>query len=243
MPSSQPHPLLFFDLDNTLIDRDAVFRSWLQDEASAGRLGDSPDVVLEQILELDDSGYGRREALYTFMRERRAMSADSFDAWSSFDDWFAQSVEGMVRHLRPDPALQSRLGSLGRRASLVLVSNGGSATQRAKLDKADLARFFSAVVISGEVGASKPERTIFDRAVQTMGNPPGRRIFIGDRPLEDVVGASKAGMETVWVQGHQRWPEDLPPPDHTVPDREALALDSKWWDGLLATTPTREIAV
>jgi putative hydrolase of the HAD superfamily len=56
-----------------------------------------------------------------------------------------------------------------------------------------LARYFSAVVTSAEVGAAKPSPAPFLAALDRLGVEPGRALHVGDQP-RDEEGAAAAGM-------------------------------------------------
>jgi 4-nitrophenyl phosphatase len=45
----------------------------------------------------------------------------------------------------------------------------------------------------------KPERAMFDVAVQRLGTPAGQTLMIGDRLETDILGAQKAGLKTALV--------------------------------------------
>lgn len=82
---------------------------------------------------------------------------------------------------------------------LGMITNGDGAQQRQKLDQLGIAKRFRSVVVSGDVGAAKPQREIFDRSALEMGLQPCELLFIGDNPENDVQGALQAGWHAVWL--------------------------------------------
>jgi putative hydrolase of the HAD superfamily len=47
--------------------------------------------------------------------------------------------------------------------------------------------------------------------------PPIEVLHVGDDPLADVVGATQAGLQAVWLNRDARtWPEQFAPPARTV---------------------------
>ncbi len=66
-------------------------------------------------------------------------------------------------------------------------------TVRDRLADLGLAPFFSHVVTSAEVGARKPDPTVFRRALDLLGIPADRTLHIGDGE-EDRRGATAAGL-------------------------------------------------
>lgn len=62
-----------------------------------------------------------------------------------------------------------------------------------------LAPSFEAVVYSSEVGVEKPDRRIFQSALDRLEVVAGEAVHVGDGQLEDVEGALAAGMYAVQV--------------------------------------------
>ncbi|MEZ5341114.1 MAG: HAD-IA family hydrolase [Acidimicrobiales bacterium] len=80
-----------------------------------------------------------------------------------------------------------------------MLSNGYSSVQRARLVNFDLARYFTTVVISDEVGVAKPDKRFFDLALGETGDPaPGSVLMVGDNLRSDIGGGAAAGLATCW---------------------------------------------
>lgn len=74
---------------------------------------------------------------------------------------------------------------------------------RSILNGHDLSRYFQGMIISSEVGASKPHRRIFETALNTAGVRPEQCLHIGDDVAADVAGAQAMGIRVL----HARRPE------------------------------------
>jgi putative hydrolase of the HAD superfamily len=59
--------------------------------------------------------------------------------------------------------------------------------------------FFDAVVVSDENGWRKPHTKIFQDVLRKLQVKAEEAIFIGDNPLEDIEGAQRARLKTVFV--------------------------------------------
>jgi HAD superfamily hydrolase (TIGR01509 family) len=95
-------------------------------------------------------------------------------------------------------ALLDSLRARGLR--LAVVANTGPDPPRLvrrELDELDVAARIDTVVLSGEVGARKPDAEIFRRALADLGVEATDAIFVGDRLVDDVQGAAALGMTTV----------------------------------------------
>ena len=79
------------------------------------------------------------------------------------------------------------------------------------------------VLVSEEVGAYKPDRRVFQRALERLGLEPHEVLHVGDSDVDDVRGARMAGLRVAWVNraGRRRRP-DVPPPDFEITDLTGL---------------------
>jgi HAD superfamily hydrolase (TIGR01549 family) len=68
---------------------------------------------------------------------------------------------------------------------------------RQDIESFGLADLLDVIVLSEEVGASKPQPEIFLRALDQLGVEPFDAMFVGDRLETDVQGAAAVGMTTV----------------------------------------------
>jgi putative hydrolase of the HAD superfamily len=192
---------VLFDLDNTLIDRDAAARRFVEARAPEHAAG---------ILEQDASGYGDLETFCVWVAERThrlgATAAEVRESWLS----------GVPAHTEPDARAVDLVARVKARYAVAVVTNGGGRTQREKLARSHLDELFEEVLVSAEVGAHKPDARIFERALDAVGVPAADALFVGDDPERDMEGARRAGLRTCWVARGRAWPSQLPAPDHVV---------------------------
>jgi putative hydrolase of the HAD superfamily len=92
---------------------------------------------------------------------------------------------------------------------LHLITNGFEETQHCKLDSSGIRHFFKEVVTSEGSNSLKPQKEIFDYALDKAGATAGESIMIGDALDIDIAGAINAGMDQVHVnfngeEGHIR---------------------------------------
>ena len=95
-----------------------------------------------------------------------------------------------------------------------------------RLLETGLAELVDGALASAEVGAAKPDRAIFDAALDLIGAETAWHV--GDTPEADVAGALAAGLSPVFIARHG----DPPPLPDGVPVIESLA-------GLLPLVVTR----
>jgi putative hydrolase of the HAD superfamily len=71
---------------------------------------------------------------------------------------------------------------------------------RPLLQQMKLGACFEAIIVSREVGFSKPARGIFEHAVRKLGLPAGAILHVGDSLAMDVRGARAAGLQALLLQ-------------------------------------------
>lgn len=99
-------------------------------------------------------------------------------------------------------ALPTLAGLRRRGIQVAIVSNYDSRLRRV-VGELGVARFFSALVISAEVGWAKPSPRIFAAALERTGVRPMEALMVGDRRVEDYEGAGAAGLQALRLDPHR----------------------------------------
>ena len=86
----------------------------------------------------------------------------------------------------------------GKGYKMGLISNGFHEVQYRKMRSSRIESFFDVVVLSDDIGVNKPDRRIFDHALQKAGAEAGKSVIIGDNPDTDIAGAVSAGWRAVY---------------------------------------------
>jgi putative hydrolase of the HAD superfamily len=138
-------------------------------------------------------------------------AADSTARFTDFEAYFDRLwnhyAGAAAWHLAP--GTREALDALrARRVPMAIVSNFDHRLPTI-LQELDILDFFENVTIPAEVGAAKPDRRIFEAALEGLGDPSRRAIYVGDRAIEDVAGASGAGLLPIQV-GSLATLEELP---------------------------------
>ena len=123
---------------------------------------------------------------------------------------------------------QEALQSLRERYRLIVATNADESDERdvrAALYRVNLDFLVDAVVSSRDVGARKPDPFFFRAALLRAGHNgvplhASRAVMVGDSWPNDVAGASKAGMRTIWLNPSGT----LMPLGEVAPDAEVRAL-------------------
>lgn len=90
-----------------------------------------------------------------------------------------------------------------RQMRMAIISNWDERL-RPLLGTLALDRYFETLVISCEVGASKPSSVIFSQAVERLGLPSSAILHVGDSWDEDVRGARAAGLRALHIERNKQ---------------------------------------
>jgi len=96
------------------------------------------------------------------------------------------------------PFAKELLEYLYRKYPLTIVSNGFIEVQYKKLRSANLEHYFTHVVLSEEAKALKPDKRIFEHALNLNNAKASETIMIGDSYEADIIGAQNAGIDQVY---------------------------------------------
>ncbi|MEN1967139.1 HAD family hydrolase [Lentibacillus sp. N15] len=95
---------------------------------------------------------------------------------------------------------------------LLLLTNGSPDLQQTKLDMTpELVPYFDHIVVSGAFGKGKPDPAIFSYALEILEVAPDEAIMVGDNLMTDILGASRTGMESIWVNRYGKLLQDVVP--------------------------------
>jgi len=87
----------------------------------------------------------------------------------------------------------------------------------------DLDDFIDASVYTSELEVAKPHADAFHAIARALDVDPRESVFVGDRLWDDVLGAQRVGMRTIWIP-HSRIPDEQVPDGSATPDATATRL-------------------
>ena len=100
--------------------------------------------------------------------------------------------------------LLNMLRSLGISTGIVTNNRYSVETVRWKLKKLFPDHEFDIIISSAEAGYHKPDKRIFEQALQELQTEPNKVWFAGDSIEDDVKGANQVGMEAFWYVKHAK---------------------------------------
>lgn len=127
-----------------------------------------------------------------------------------------QLAEQFPRERRANPFVYDDtftvLDELKNDYKLLLLTNGSPDLQNTKLEMTpELVPYFEHIVISGGFGKGKPHPSIFEHALRKLGVRADEAIMVGDNLMTDILGASKVGMKSVWINHNGTKPNEVTP--------------------------------
>jgi FMN phosphatase YigB (HAD superfamily) len=121
------------------------------------------------------------------------------------------------------------LCSLAENYKVGLCSNfSHSVTAQAVLEDYGLLPQLHAIVISDDVGIRKPRIEIFRAVLDDLAVDASEALFVGNSLQDDIAGADRAGMRSVWIRRRIKDPEALlenyagPRPTYQIDDLDEL---------------------
>ena len=99
----------------------------------------------------------------------------------------------------PFNGVEEVLLELKRRSIGLGIISNWDCTARDIMSAAGLIDFFDHLIISSEVGSSKPDSRIFNLALQKASVKASRCMYVGDNYYDDCLGSRKVGMNALII--------------------------------------------
>lgn len=223
---------LFFDLDHTLWDFDRNSAECIAELFDTFRLADvgiaSSEEFSRHFIIINRklwSDYDKNLIEHNYIRQHRfPMVFKSLGV-----DENAIQADLNAEYLRLLPCKPHLLESareildyLHGRYIMHIITNGFAEIQAVKMASSEIAHYFTHVITSENAKAKKPESVVFQYAIKLSGTTAAESLMIGDNYEADILGAKRAGIDTVFYN----------PPGIVVNDKPTY--DIRHWNELTA---------
>ena len=195
---------VLFDLDGTLLDRDASVEQFIsvQYDRLTNQLSHiSKNDYMTRFIELDCHGHVWKDKVYQTLVTEFAIEDIS---------WQALLEDYEIRfqfHCVPFKFLIEMLDELKQQGYLLgIITNGRGQFQARAIEGLGIREYFDAILISEVEQIRKPQIEIFERAMNRLGVLASDSVFVGDHPEADIAGARGAMMKTIWKR-NSYWAE------------------------------------
>lgn len=189
---------VIFDLDDTLIDRNEAVKNlfYIISEKYYKNIDTArANEMLHKFKFYDKENYGEGNKIKVlkpffenFPPEIRMPEEKMSEFWN----------ENLPKCFSPNKNVLNLLNEIRRNMKTAIITNGTTQRQKEKIKNSGLDRYFETILISEEVGHRKPDKIIFDIAVDELDIKAEEVLFIGDNLVWDVKGSQEAGMNGVW---------------------------------------------
>ncbi|WP_276357668.1 HAD family hydrolase [Cohnella caldifontis] len=211
---------VIFDLDNTLLNRTKTFHRF--STSLVDRYFNhirSTQLIIDRIIELDQDGYKeRREMFSEMLQELPWKEKPELNELSEY-----YSIHYVSNACLMDGAIEM-IQHVKASYKVGLITNGRTFIQHGKIDQLGIRNRFDLILVSEEVGIKKPHSGIFEIALERLDLTADQCVYIGDHPVNDIEGAGKAGMNTIWLEVNQPWKDEITiEPDYRIKSLRELA--------------------
>lgn len=188
---------LFFDVGSTLVDEHIVYENRMKEIAEAA------NITYEEVYETALKFYKKNQK--GDLKTAKLLGV-SLPIWNhECETLYADTVQC--------------LDFLSGKYKIGVIANQSLGTKQ-RLERYGLLQYIDLVVASAEEGVAKPDKRIFETALNRSGCKARASIMIGDRIDNDIVPANLLGMSTIWVkQGFGRYwniKSEIEKADYTV---------------------------
>ena len=212
---------LFFDLDHTLWDFDANAKltlTELYETLSLKEKGvDDFELFYKNYLTHNDTLWAKyrlgqiQQAELRVKRMRMALLDFKIG-----DDALAEKMSKQFLELLPTRnvlfpyALEILEYLAEKNYKMHLITNGFEEVQHHKINNSKINHYFEEVFTSERCMSLKPNKEIFEFAISFTKADPKESIMLGDDLEADIIGASKVGLDQVYIN-HLKKPHDFRP--------------------------------
>lgn len=99
----------------------------------------------------------------------------------------------------PYSETEACLRKLSQKYDIGVIANQSLGTEE-RLKAFGILQYIRLVVASAEEGTAKPDRRIFEIALNRADCKPQHAVMVGDRIDNDIIPAKALGMKTIWVK-------------------------------------------
>jgi putative hydrolase of the HAD superfamily len=198
---------IFFDLDQTLWDFDKSCSETLTElyhHFDLKKVGVDLNLLIQTYKEVNNrlwEGFNQGKINKEEIRHKRfentfeEMGLNRNDVPENINDEFIKICPAKGNVI---PHAHEVLQYLNKNYSLHIITNGFKETQHIKIKSSNLDQYFKVVINAEICGFKKPDKAIFEHAMEKTNGKCDECIMIGDDLITDIQGAKNTGMDHVY---------------------------------------------
>lgn len=168
---------IFFDVGSTLVDESKVYEKRMKIVAETANV--SYEYVYQTALE--------------FYKENKKGDLETIKLLNvKMPDW---SFEDEILYDETEECLRT----LSEKYNIGVIANQELGTER-RLKTFGILQYINLVIASAEEGIAKPDKRIFEIALNRAICKPQHAVMVGDRIDNDIIPAKELGMKTIWIR-------------------------------------------
>ncbi len=193
---------MIFDLDDTLLNRNkAVDKMFfiILEKCYENVKDSAKNEMLQKFKEYDNGSYGNGdkvkvlESLFDEFPPKYRLPRNYIqEFWNNiFPHCFSinQNTINIVNTIK-------------MHVKVAIITNGSTQRQKAKIINTNLNSCFDKIIISEEVGFSKPDKRIYELALNKHNVQPEDKLYVGDDIENDIGGCQNANIKGIWFNPH-----------------------------------------
>lgn len=119
------------------------------------------------------------------------------------------AIDNLGQQRWPLPYCEELCRQVSARMPIWLVTNGIARVQHSRMENCILTPYLSGMVISEELGVSKPNpKMVWEALAQAGVDDLSRAVFLGDSLTSDIAAANNAGVDSILFTNGKPIPEN-----------------------------------
>ncbi len=103
------------------------------------------------------------------------------------------------------PGARELIEELSKKFRMAIITNGLTLVQRKRLYNSALTRYWDEIIISEEIGYTKPNKEIFEITLNKLNcSDKNKALMIGDKLSSDILGGINSGIDTCWFNPEKK---------------------------------------
>lgn len=197
------YEVLIFDADETLFDFKKAEKYALENAIKDFNIDYAEDIHLNKYSKINDAIWKELELGKITLEKLKTERFLRFIKELELKADEIEMSEAYMNHLGDAGFLidgsETLIKALNGKYKLVIVTNGITSIQKRRVKASPIADYFHSILISEEENLFKPDKRIFERALESINHKDKSSVLIiGDSLTSDIMGGNNAHIDTCW---------------------------------------------